>query len=198
MKINSFDMLAPFYDLVMGIFRRSIPGKIFRRLKPGDKDVILDLGGGTGYHSVRMVRDRQFLIVFDISLKMLERARTYKDIHMVQGDARNLPFKDRSFDIIMAVDSLHHIQDYAGVMKEVERTGKNKFFTAEFYGLKPMGKILTGLERLFMSVTYKNPEDFRREALHHGIRGDFEYISSYEYFFTGSIRQEKTKEEFEF
>ena len=154
MKINSFDRLAPFYDLVMGIFRRSIPAKIFRRLKPGEKDVILDLGGGTGYNSRRMVSDRQFLIVFDISFEMLKKARRHKNIHPVQGDAKNLPFKDKRFDIIMAVDSLHHIQHYAGVLGEVRRTGRNKFFTAEFYGLTPMGKILTGLERLLMSVSY--------------------------------------------
>lgn len=185
MKIHSFDLLAPFYDLAMGIFRRSIPAKIFRCLKPGEEDVILDLGGGTGYNSGRMVRDRQFLIVFDISLEMLKRARKYKNIHLVQGDARNLPFKDKSFDIIMAVDCLHHIQDYSGVLREVRRTGRSKFFTAEFYGMKPMGKIFTGLERFLMSVSYKSPDDFLKEALHHGITGDIEYISSYEYFFTG-------------
>ncbi|MCF8129671.1 MAG: class I SAM-dependent methyltransferase [Deltaproteobacteria bacterium] len=187
MKLNSFDMLAPFYDLVMGIFRRRIPAKIFRRLKPGEKDVILDLGGGTGYHSGRMVRHRQFLIVFDISFEMLKRARKYKHIHPVQGDAKNLPFKDKSFDIIMAVDSLHHIEDYSGVLKEVRRSGRNKFFAAEFHGMKPLGKIFTALERFLMSVSYKSPGDFRREALRYGITGDFEYVSSYEYFFTGSI-----------
>jgi len=187
MKINCFDILAPFYDLFIAIFRRRIPAKIFRCLKPGEKDVILDLGGGTGYNSRRMVRDRQFLIVFDISLEMLKRARKYKNIHLVQGDARHLPFKEKSFDIIMAVDSLHHIQDYSGVLREVRHTGRSKFFAAEFYGMKPMGKIFTGLERLLMSVSYKSPGDFFQEALHHGITGDLKYISSYEYFFTGSI-----------
>jgi len=187
MKINSFDILAPFYDLVMRMFRRRIPAKISSFLKPGYEDVILDLGGGTGYNSGRMARDRQFLIVFDISLEMLKRARKYKNTTLVQGDARNLPFKDKSFDIIMAVDSLHHIQDYSGVLREVGRTGRSKFFAAEFYGMKPMGKIFTGLERLFMSVSYKSPDDFLQEALRHGITGDLESISSYEYFFTGSI-----------
>jgi len=187
MKINSFDILAPFYDLAMGIFRRSIPARIFRCLKPEEKDVILDLGGGTGYNSGRMVRDRQFLIVFDISLEMLKRARKYKNVTLVQGDAKNLPFRDKSFDIIMAVDSLHHIQDYSGVLSEVRRTGRNKFFTAEFYGLTLIGKIFTGLERFLMSVSYKSPDDFLQEALHHGITGELLYISSYEYFFTGSI-----------
>lgn len=188
MKIISFDILAPFYDFFAGIFRRRIPSKIKSRIKPGEYDVILDLGGGTGYNSARIADAGQRVIVFDISFKMLQRAQKYKNLHLVVGDARMLPFKDKCFDIVMAVDSLHHVMDYPGVLREVSRTGKNKFFVAEFFGLTPMGRLFTKLERLFLPIVYRSPGKFSREALRHGIQGYYEYISSFEYFFSGTIQ----------
>jgi len=188
MKIQSFNTLAPFYDLFARIFRRQIPEQILSRLNPGDRDVILDLGGGTGYNSRRMMSPDRLVIIFDISLKMLQKAGKYRQPDLVLGDARMLPFKDKCFDAILAVDSLHHVRDYPGVLREVRRTGKNKFFVAEFYGRSPLGKMFTKLERLFFPVLYKRPDEFRREAFYYKIEGDYEYISSFEYFFLGGIQ----------
>jgi ubiquinone/menaquinone biosynthesis C-methylase UbiE len=187
-KIRSFDALAPFYDAFAAVFRRQIPGKIIFRLRPRDRDVILDLGGGTGYNSARMEGAGRRLIVLDISFKMLRRARKHRHLDLVLGDARMLPFKNKSLDVIMAVDSLHHVRDYPGVLKEVRRTGKNKFFAAEFFGRTPVGNLFTGLERFFMPVAYKRPDEFCREASRQGIPGDYEYISGFEYFFLGKIQ----------
>ena len=189
MKIRSFDALARFYDAFAAVFRRHIPGKIISRLRPGDRDVVLDLGGGTGYNSVRMEGSGRRIIVLDISFKMLQRAKKHRHFELVLGDARMLPFKNKSLDVIMAVDSLHHVGDYPGVLKEVRRTGKGQFFVAEFFGRTPVGNLFTGLERFFMPVVYKRPDEFCREASRQGIAGDYEYISSFEYFFLGKIQK---------
>ena len=54
MKIRAFDLLAPFYDIFMMLFRRQIPGMITISLKPEQEDVALDIGGGTGYNAARI------------------------------------------------------------------------------------------------------------------------------------------------
>ena len=187
MKIRSFDTLSPFYDVFMALFRRRIPGKIISRLKPQKTDVILDIGGGTGYNSARVKKMCRRMIVLDISWKMLRRAKKYPELELVLGDARMLPFKNRSFDAVMAVDSLHHIRDYEAVLKEVRRIGANKFFAAEFFERNLVGKLLTGLERAVLPVIYKRPDDFCMAASIQGIQGVYKYISNFEYFFLGRI-----------
>lgn len=188
MKIQSFDVFAPFYDLFAAVFRRRIPGKILSCLKPGDGDILLDIGGGTGYNSARMEGAGRRLIVLDISFEMLKRAKKYRHLDLVQGDARMLPFKGKSLDIILAVDSLHHVRDYPGVLKEVRRTGKERFFAAEFFGRNLAGRMLTGIERFFFPVDYKSPDEFCLEASRQGIPGNYDYISVFEYFFLGQIQ----------
>jgi ubiquinone/menaquinone biosynthesis C-methylase UbiE len=188
LKIKTFDPLAPFYDVFMAVFRRRIPGKILSRLKPEQEDVVLDLGGGTGFNAARMERACRRVIVFDISFKMLKRAKKYRHLDLVLGDARFLPFKNETFDVVVAIDSLHHVSDYPGVLKEVQRTGRDKVFVAEFSGRTLAGKLLTGLERFFLPVAYKRPDEFCLEASRQGITGDYEYISGFEYFFLGRIQ----------
>ena len=119
---------------------------------------------------------------------MLKRAGKYDHLYLVLGDARILPFKDNVFDVIVAVDSLHHVRDYRSALSEISRTGRNKFFAAEFCGRNPLGKMFTTIERFFLQVAYRKPDEFSREALLHNIEGDYEYISSFEYFFQGKIR----------
>jgi ubiquinone/menaquinone biosynthesis C-methylase UbiE len=189
LKIRTFDPLAPFYDLSLAVFRREIPQKILSRLKLEDRETVLDLGGGTGYNGARMANACRRVVVLDVSFKMLKHAKKYGHFDLVLGDARWLPFKSKSFDVVVAVDSLHHVKDYPGVLKEVQRTGRDKVLIAEFFGRTLAGKMLTALERLFLPVLYKSPEEFRREASNQGIPGDYEYISGFEYFFVGNIKK---------
>lgn len=66
----------------------------------------LDLGGGSGM-TARMLATTgvPFLACLDISAEMLR----HSGMPSVQGDALNLPFSDRSFDLIVAAAFLHHV-----------------------------------------------------------------------------------------
>jgi ubiquinone/menaquinone biosynthesis C-methylase UbiE len=188
-KLSSFDSIAPLYDLFASLFRRRIPEQIASRLQPGDRDMVLDLGGGTGYNSARIEGACRRVIVLDISFEMLRHARKYQNLGLVVGDARKLPFKPKTFDVILAVDSIHHIGDYTGVLKEVGRVGKHKLLVAEFCGRTFLGRMLTTLERFFFPVVYMRPDDFCRDASRLGIPGAYDYISGFEYFFLGRIQE---------
>lgn len=66
----------------------------------------LDLGGGSGM-TARLLTTTgvPFLACLDISAEMLR----HSGVPSVQGDALNLPFADRSFDLIVAAAFLHHV-----------------------------------------------------------------------------------------
>jgi len=45
------------------------------------------------------------------------------------------------------------------------------------------------LERFFLPVGYRSPDEFCLDASRQGIMGNYEYVSGFEYFFLGKIQQ---------
>jgi len=47
------------------------------------------------------------------------------NITFLVSDATNLPFEDRSFDIVLSINVLHHIYNWMDALKEIDRVLKN-------------------------------------------------------------------------
>jgi SAM-dependent methyltransferase len=94
----------------------------------GDGQAVLDAGcgfGGTIASIDRMYR-RMKLIGLNIDPRQLELARTRvssirNDIRFVAGDACELPFPDRSFDRVLAVECIFHFPSRLKFLKEAAR-----------------------------------------------------------------------------
>jgi len=88
---------------------------------------ILEAGCGTateltGYKKYGFSVDYTGL---DISPRMLQTARErHKDIRFVQGDVRELEFKDKSFDVVLLRHVLEHLPDYNDAVGEAVRVAK--------------------------------------------------------------------------
>lgn len=90
-------------------------------LRPADKLSLLDVGTGSAdipeavlrWSAERGIKAR--VAALDISERNLRVARTRlgisRDIELVRGDARELPFAPRSFDFVTASLFLHHFSD---------------------------------------------------------------------------------------
>lgn len=66
---------------------------------------ILDIGCGTGRHSIELARRGYDVTGIDLSDSMLERARTKAgdlDVRFLKADARDLPF-DEEFDLVIMI-----------------------------------------------------------------------------------------------
>ena len=71
-----------------------------------DERSCLDLGGGSGMTAKLLAASGvPFLACVDISAAMLR----HSGLPSVQGDALRLPFKEASFDIVVAAAFLHHV-----------------------------------------------------------------------------------------
>ncbi|KAA1242482.1 class I SAM-dependent methyltransferase [Aquimarina sp. RZ0] len=89
-----------------------------RRIKP-DSQYILDVGCGAGNYSLKMLSKIANLhcTLVDLSKPMLDRARervsakTNNSVEIIQGDIRQIDFKRKKFDIILAGAVLHHLRD---------------------------------------------------------------------------------------
>ena len=102
------------YHKLMGLLPSLPPGKV----------KVLEVGCSTGKDMIQFLSsDPRFEIWgADIFPNSLEGA------HFVQADAANLPFSDKSFDLVISVGLLEHIEPVeklCRVIKEMDRIGKH-------------------------------------------------------------------------
>jgi ubiquinone/menaquinone biosynthesis C-methylase UbiE len=85
---------------------------------PGPR--LLDVGGGTGNYAAALREEGWQPVVCDRSPDMLARAAA-KGLETVEADAQALPFADDSFDAVMCVSMLHHVDDRPRALAEQRR-----------------------------------------------------------------------------
>lgn len=82
---------------------------------------VLDLGAGTG--AVSRAASGARVVAVDSALGMLRADRAARP-PAVAGDALALPFRDRSFDAVVAAFSLNHLADPAAGAREAGRVSR--------------------------------------------------------------------------
>lgn len=89
---------------------------------------LLEIGCGTGIfiRSVKYYRPDLEAYGCDISRTAIAAAKKTEeyDIHYEVADASSLPYKDESFDIVVMVDVLEHLEDIKEVLRETRRVLK--------------------------------------------------------------------------
>ena len=107
--------------------------------EPGER--ILELGPGTGYYTLDVaewIAPEGRLAIFDLQQQMLDhtlrraRERGIANVEASQGDARDLPYPDASFDAAYLVTVLGEIPDQDAALRELRRV------------LEPDGRLVVG------------------------------------------------------
>src|ERR671931_1516851 len=86
---------------------------------------VLDVGGGYGRLAAPLA-ERHDVTLVDASDEMLAEARERcpPEVELVQADARELPFPDASFDVVLALDLLPHLPDARQALRELSRVAR--------------------------------------------------------------------------
>lgn len=118
------------YDAAAGGWA-SGPGPVYTRLAealiaatpvPLAGRRVLDLGAGTGAAGrAALAAGAGQVVAADLATGMLRVAGA--GLHPVAGDARALPFRAGSFDLVAAAFCLNHLPDPAAALAEVRRVG---------------------------------------------------------------------------
>lgn len=99
---------------------------------------VLDVGCAKGF----MLHDLAELIPgitvkgVDVSSYAIENAMDDMKPHVQVGDARSLPFADKSFDVVISINSIHNLNraDCAQALREIERVSKGSaYITVDAY-----------------------------------------------------------------
>ena len=88
---------------------------------------VVDLGCGTGLTSTQLLEKSNTVCGVDITWQLLKSAKkrhNNQKFTAAEGDITSLPFKDRSFDGIVCLDTLEHIASIDKAVSEIGRICK--------------------------------------------------------------------------
>ncbi len=103
--------------------------KYFAHLRPRSADCVLEIGMGISSFLARAVK--RYKIVpygFDyVNTSLAAQKRNSPcDLNLSRGDGEELPYKDNSFDFVVAISVLEHFSDYDRAFNEIWRVLKPK------------------------------------------------------------------------
>jgi len=100
-----------------------------RFLKPQPGDNLLDVGCGTGWFTRRAAADGLQVTGLDPNSTWLDYARAHSSpaLCWMEGDARELPFADASFDHVLSVAALCFVDDERRAVAESVRVARRRF-----------------------------------------------------------------------
>ncbi len=117
--VAGFSQTAENYAASMAPSLAVVAAEVVRRaaLRPGER--VVDLGTGTGAGAALAVGEGRAITGVDGAAGMLEIARrTVTGATFVEADYGALPFADASFDVAVAVHSLHFAAEPVSVLTE--------------------------------------------------------------------------------
>lgn len=174
--------------------------EILLRYLPETRIKILDVGGGTGHysfwlkeqaHEVHLVDPVRFNI--DAAIKIAKEKQAVPD-SVQMAEARNLPFEDEQFDMVLLMGPLYHLtkkEDREEALKEAYRVLKKGGLIFSV-GISRYASLLDGYFRNLI----KDPDFFQivEEDISNGQHRNF--TNKLAYFTTAYFHQpEELKEE---
>ncbi len=127
-------------DLMSGGLHRLWKDHFVRRVKPRDREAILDMAGGTGDIAFRMAARGARVTVADINPAMLEVGMKRADERRIDGlvwaeeNAETLSFADRQFDAYTIAFGIRNVTDIPAALRQAHRVLKRggRFYCLEF------------------------------------------------------------------
>ncbi len=100
-----------------------------RCLAPERGESLLDIGCGTGWFTRRAAADDLLATGLDPQSAWLDYARAHSSpaLSWVEGDARDLPFTDASFDHVLSIAALCFVGDERQAVAEAVRVTRRRF-----------------------------------------------------------------------
>ncbi len=111
---------AQFLDWISPVSKDFFEGKL-----------VLDAGCGTGRHAFFAVKYGAEVIAVDLGDSVVvakENTKTLKNVHVVQADIYQMPFKDKLFDYAYSIGVLHHLpspqEGFNSIVSKIKRGGR--------------------------------------------------------------------------
>ena len=140
---------------------------------------ILDVGCGRGFLMYEFTRllPGCTVVGFDASAYAIETAKDEIRDRVALGKAEEpFPFRDKSFDLVISLNTLHNlrVEQVVGALEEMERVAEKKYLVVESY--KDPEELFNLQCWALTCETFLRPESWSWIYDLAGYTGDFEYI----------------------
>ena len=158
------------FESPIGRLVKKFEGELIHELlNPGQGELLLDAGCGTGIFSLDLLATRVHIVGLEISWPMLSfgnRKFSGHPFFSVQGDMLRLPFKDDSFDKSVSITALEFITDSQKAVNELFRVTRpgGCVVVATLNRLSPWAdrrreKTRKGVRHILENAFFRSPED---------------------------------------
>jgi len=147
------------------------------QLKPGMK--VLDVGCGKGFLIYDLMQALPGLECqgIDISQYAIDRAKEEVKPYVRQGLAQELPYPDKSFDLVLSINTLHNlfIYDFKKAIREIDRVQKkHAYIVVESY--RNESEKMNLFYWVLTCECFFSTEEWEWLFREFGYRGDHSYI----------------------
>jgi len=118
--MDYYDTMASGYDELHREEQARKFNLVFKKINIDPSSLVLDVGCGTG---LLQEHTRSRIVGIDPAVELLKIAGN-RLFQVAAGTAENLPFKNKCFDIVVAMTSVHNFHDYEKGLVEIERVCK--------------------------------------------------------------------------
>ncbi len=106
-------------------FHKAKYDRIMRAVRNRASLSVLEIGSGTGVYTRFLLSDFARITAIDNDPRMVREAKIlFPKARIVNADARCLPFRNNSFDVVFGVSVIHHISNRNAVFREAARVLK--------------------------------------------------------------------------
>jgi ubiquinone/menaquinone biosynthesis C-methylase UbiE len=175
--MKRYDLTAEMYEMRYAEEQAAKYKAAIESLNINPDSKVLDVGCGTGLLFSKVAAEAQTVVGVDISSELLrqarERARKFRNVHLVQADADHMPFISNNFNVVFAFTVLQNMPKPLETLREIKRnttrdasvvvTGLKKIFSLKAFQalLQNAGLQVIALEgadplRCYVAVTVQN------------------------------------------
>jgi ubiquinone/menaquinone biosynthesis C-methylase UbiE len=178
------------YGDIVGKMIAEIQLGILSEMINEDEMTILDVGAGTGWISIYLVKEKAAKIVMlDASSSMLKFAKSKAKsqniiMAVIKGDVHNLPFRNASFDYVTSFRTMHHFKNPRVAISEMCRVSEQVILDYV------SNMSVSGISEVFRSLQYFNDFVYRIKGNPEKSSKLFKLFSGRSSFFSFQIRKE--------
>lgn len=145
MKINNFyNEISPGYEELYKDEQLKKLRIILDNLEIKKRDFLLDVGCGTAFY-FDFINCKK--IGVDPSSELLKLSKHKNKI--IKAEAENLPFKDKTFDVVISITAIHNFKNIEKALREIKRVGKDRFAFSILKRSKKFNKIIKLIKKNF-------------------------------------------------